>query len=133
MANSIEGRVPFLDHRIVELCFQIPDEIRFVNKQLKGLLKHTMRGILPEEILHLPKAGFTGPTKHWINTSLKESIYRNIVEDTIPFFKEYLDINTIKSVINNNERNGRYSETLFLLYIFSLWYKRHLEGREIAA
>lgn len=129
MAVSLEGRVPLLDHRIVELCFQIPDEIKFKDGKLKWLLKDTFKEILPNEILNLPKAGFSGPTWVWVNGVLKESIYNTLVEDPIDFYKEYIDISVIKYAIDNVAHNKSYAEILFSLYIFSLWYRCHVQYR----
>jgi asparagine synthase (glutamine-hydrolysing) len=132
MAASLEGRVPLLDHRIVEMCFEIPDKIKFRNGQLKGVLRDTLKDIIPYEILHLPKAGFAGPLNHWINRSLKESMYEHLVESPISFYQEYLHMEVIKSALDNIEKNWKCSGTLFALYIFSLWYKVHIEGQGIS-
>jgi len=132
MAASLEGRVPLLDHRIVEMCFEIPDKIKFRNGQLKGVLRDTLKDIIPYEILHLPKAGFAGPLNHWINRSLKESMYEHLIESPISFYQEYLYMEVIKSALDNIEKNWRCSGTLFALYIFSLWYKVHIEGQGIS-
>ena len=131
MAVSIEGRVPLLDHRLVETCFQIPDSIKFVDGQLKGFFKTILKDIVPDEIINLPKAGFAGPTRHWINNSLKESMHRHLIDNPIPFYKEYFDMDVIKHALKDTDKNWRYSTTLFSLYVFCLWYKRHIEGQEI--
>jgi len=131
MAVSIEGRVPLLDHRLVETCFQIPDSIKFLNGQLKGFFKTILKDMLPDEIINLPKAGFAGPTRHWINNSLKESMHRHLIGSPISFYKEYFDMDAIKHALKDSDKNWRYSTTLFSLYIFCLWYKRHIEGQKI--
>lgn len=131
MAVSLEGRVPLLDHRIVEMSFKIPDKIKFKDNRLKGLLRDTLKGIVPDEILNLPKAGFAGPTKYWINNSLKKTMYKHLIENPIPFYKEYFNLEIAKKALDNNDKYWRYSQTLFSLYIFSLWYRKHIEGHEV--
>lgn len=131
MAVSLEGRVPLLDHRIVEFCFQIPDRIKFKQGRLKGLFRDVMKSVLPQEILHLPKGGFAGPTHAWITGSLKRSMREHLIEKPISFYREHLNISVIQEVLDNCERDHRYSETLFSLFIFCLWYKRHIEGEKI--
>ncbi len=131
MAVSLEGRVPLLDHRIVETCFRIPDRIKCKNGQLKGFFKDIMKNILPPEIFHLPKAGFSGPTHYWVNNSLRRSMYKHLVENPIPFYQEYLQKGAIKYALDTSNKHWFYSETLFSLYIFSLWYQKHVEGKEI--
>lgn len=61
MAVSLEARVPLLDRRIIEFSFSLPEEIRFYNGELKGLLRHAYRNILPDEILDRRKKGFGIP------------------------------------------------------------------------
>ncbi len=131
MAVSLEGRVPLLDHRVVEMCFRIPDSIKFKNGTLKWLLKNTLKDILPPEIHNLPKAGFAGPTWFWVNNLLKDSMRKCLVNNPITFFKENLNISVLKEALDNAKLTRLYSETLFSLYIFSLWYKRHVDGEEI--
>lgn len=61
MAVSLEARVPLLDRRIIEFSFSLPEEIRFHGDELKGMLRHAYRGILPDHILDRRKKGFGIP------------------------------------------------------------------------
>ena len=61
MAVSLEARVPLLDQRIIEFSFSLPEEIRFHGDELKGMLRHAYRGILPDHILDRRKKGFGIP------------------------------------------------------------------------
>lgn len=70
MAVSIEGRVPFLDHRVVEWAFAIPGSEKLPGVNLKDLLKRWLVGVLPDEILSRPKWGFGAPLSHWMNERL---------------------------------------------------------------
>ncbi len=75
MATSLEGRSPFLDHELLELTAQIPDNLKikgFQNK--KYILKKTLEGIVPDEILYRPKKGFGVPLDDWFRHDLKEYI-----------------------------------------------------------
>lgn len=65
MAHSLEARVPFLSRKLIEFAFQLPERFLYKNGQLKGGLKYASRHLLPEEILHRPKQGFSVPIKHW--------------------------------------------------------------------
>src|SRR5205085_4605986 len=58
MACSIEGRLPLLDHRLVELAFQIPGRYKIRGRSLKRVLKRAVRDIVPAEVLMRPKHGF---------------------------------------------------------------------------
>jgi asparagine synthase (glutamine-hydrolysing) len=132
MAVSLEGRVPMLDHRVVEFCYSVPDSVKFRNGKLKGLLKSTLQGVLPDEIMHLPKSGFAGPIRYWIEKHLIKSMFEHLIEDPLPFYREYLNIGIIKEALFYRERYWRFLPTLFSLYIFNLWYRKHIEGQEVS-
>ena len=61
MANSLEARVPLLDRRIIEFSFSVPEKIRYHGNELKGMLRHAYRNILPDHILDRRKKGFGVP------------------------------------------------------------------------
>ena len=66
MAWSIESRVPFLDKRLAELAFSMPSNIKFKNGLTKYILRKSMKGKVPEEILwRKDKLGFPVPLKEW--------------------------------------------------------------------
>jgi asparagine synthase (glutamine-hydrolysing) len=131
MAVSLEGRVPMLDHRVVEFCYSVPDSVKFRNGKLKGLLKSTLQGVLPDEIMHLPKSGFAGPIRCWIENHLIKSMFEQLVDNPLPFYREYLNVGIIKETLILRERYWRFLPTLFSLYIFNLWYRKHIEGQEV--
>jgi asparagine synthase (glutamine-hydrolysing) len=132
MAVSLEGRVPMLDHRVVEFCYSVPDSVKFRNGKLKGLLKSTLQGVLPDEIMHLPKLGFAGPIRYWIEKHLIKSMFEHLIEDPLPFYSEYLNIGIIKETLLYRKRYWRFLPTIFSLYIFNLWYRKHIEGQEVS-
>jgi asparagine synthase (glutamine-hydrolysing) len=66
MAKSVEGRVPFLDHRVVEFALGLPDELKVSRGVTKRILREAMRGILPEEIANRKdKIGFAASEREW--------------------------------------------------------------------
>lgn len=67
MATSIEGRVPFLDHKLVEFALQIPDHLKFKNQETKYILKKACEGIIPNEIIYRKKMGFSAPIVRWFS------------------------------------------------------------------
>jgi len=70
MAVSVEGRVPFLDHRMVEAALAIPPQVRTPGGRQKGLERSLAARFLPEEILTAPKQGFASPVPTWIKAGL---------------------------------------------------------------
>ncbi len=73
MANSLEVRVPFLDHEICEFIFQLKTEVYFRKNETKHLLYQNIKNHFPDEILHRKKQGFVGPDKYYMNMAWYES------------------------------------------------------------
>lgn len=71
MQHSLEVRVPFLDHKLVEFCSTIPSEIKMKWFKKKYLLKKAVADLLPKEVINHRKQGFVGPTSRWLQTDLK--------------------------------------------------------------
>ncbi|MCB2067496.1 MAG: asparagine synthetase B, partial [Erythrobacter sp.] len=70
MAVSLEAREPLLDHRLVEFCAMLPDNLRVRGRQGKWLLKKAMGRYLPEDVLYRPKQGFVTPIAEWLRGPL---------------------------------------------------------------
>jgi asparagine synthase (glutamine-hydrolysing) len=75
MSHSLEVRVPFLDHPLVELMAQIPPQYKTSLWSKKILFKHALRKLLPASILHRKKLGFSVPLGLWLRTDLKPMMY----------------------------------------------------------
>ncbi|MDC0253301.1 asparagine synthase (glutamine-hydrolyzing) [Bacteriovoracales bacterium] len=130
MGASIEGRTPFLDHNLVETCFTLPQDILFHKKQLKPVLKESMRPYLPQELFNQKKKGFAGPIHHWMKNGLLKVIQKNFSFRPSFFLKENLNTSLI-SKIKDNDLNPGVSQLIFALFIFNLWSLRHMEGEEL--
>jgi asparagine synthase (glutamine-hydrolysing) len=70
MGVSLEARVPFLDHRIVELAMSIPTATKVRGGELKRVLKAAVRGVIPQDVLDRPKQGFGVPIVEWFDQGL---------------------------------------------------------------
>jgi len=86
MYHSLEVRVPFLDHPLVELMARIPTEYKISARGKKTLLRGAFRGLLPGAILNRKKLGFSVPLALWLRT------------DLAPLMREVLSIDEIKRV-----------------------------------
>jgi asparagine synthase (glutamine-hydrolysing) len=71
MAHSLEVRVPLLDHKLVEYLMGVPDSYKRPNGTPKPLLVESLSGLLPQDVVHRPKQGFTLPFVHWMRTALR--------------------------------------------------------------
>ncbi|MDZ7307155.1 MAG: asparagine synthase C-terminal domain-containing protein, partial [candidate division KSB1 bacterium] len=74
MANSIEIRVPFLDHRLVEFALQMPQALKYKNGEKKYILKQALRGLVPDEFLDRTKQGFCVPLREWAGSMMQDKI-----------------------------------------------------------
>ncbi|RJQ17641.1 asparagine synthase (glutamine-hydrolyzing) [Candidatus Woesearchaeota archaeon] len=76
MSASTELRVPFLDHRIVEFAFQLPNALKIKHAQTKHLVREAMKGILPEEVRTRQKIAVVTPQQEWFKNELKSELER---------------------------------------------------------
>lgn len=119
MSNSLEGREPLLDHRLIEYLAQVPNSIKYKNNQGKYLLRKILYKYLPKEIIDKPKAGFQIPLNDWLCSELKDLVEKylneNKLDDTIFNVKEVLKI---KSELFNKKNVG--TKVWFIL-MFQMW------------
>ena len=99
MANSIEGRYPFLDHRVIEFCMSLHPDLKLKILNEKYLLKKMMKGRLPDQILNRPKQAYRAPIKSAFNPDnmpeyLKEMISEQKINETAIF--NYNHVNSLK-------------------------------------
>ena len=125
MAHSLEAREPFLDHRIVEFARRLPAAFKYRDGETKYLLRRLLAKHLPEEIVRLPKRGFTVPLKRWLRDELRDEVMETV--RGTPVLAELLP--GVASVTETFYRTGRRTRELWLLYLFALWHRHHLEGR----
>jgi asparagine synthase (glutamine-hydrolysing) len=78
MAHALEVRVPFLDHRLVEYVLGVGDDIKYPHTP-KELLTSAVGDLLPHEVVHRPKMGFTFPWAVWMRNELKSFCYENLL------------------------------------------------------
>ena len=125
MAVSIEARVPFLDHRLVEFAIQIPESLKIKHGVPKYILKKAAEGILPNNIIYRRKQGFAAPAIEW----LRNGKLSPIAEDTIlrsGLMKENLFRKKFIKRLFEEHRSGKAnrSQHLWSLLVVSLWYDR---------
>ena len=124
MAHSVEGRVPFLDSRLVELALQITTNIKLKNWTLKYVLKKAVEGIIPDEIISRKKQGFAAPMSEWFRPETKTAdrmvgIIRNSkIKERGLFNYDYIEKIIRAHQFENVENNFR----LWNLVTLSLWY-----------
>jgi len=122
MANSLELRVPFLDHKVLEFAARLPTNYKLKGFTTKYILKKAFHNRVPDEILNRKKTGFPVPSGMWFRNDLKDFIYDILLNDkTIQ--RGYFEKNTIQKMIKLNSENNNYSKEIFSLLILELWYR----------
>ena len=99
MANSLEVRVPFADYKIVEYAFNIPNNIKLLNGREKGLLRKSLEGILPEEIIYRKKSPYP-KTHNPIYTDMVCNKMNRILSDSSSPILDIIDKNTVKNIVD---------------------------------
>lgn len=119
MLNSLEARVPFLDHQLVPLVLSLPEKYKLRRLTTKWLLKKIASDYLPEKIVRRPKRGFTIPISKWIK---KSDLIRQFLTNRGYYEHNLLSYAYVQDLfnahINNEEDNARH---LWLVFIFNYW------------
>jgi asparagine synthase (glutamine-hydrolysing) len=132
MATSVEARVPFLDHKLVEFAMTIPQGVKFKNGQTKHILKRALKGVVPDSVLARKKKGFGAPIKEWMLDRLGGFVEDAVIKSSLGR-RELFDYAYIENILREH-RTGRVNYSFFLwsLLNLSLWYEHWIEGKDIA-
>jgi asparagine synthase (glutamine-hydrolysing) len=127
MANSLEARSPFLDHKLIEFAASLPENIKLQGFGTKSLLKKVAARLVPREVIYRPKMGFGVPMGKWFRGEMKDfmrgvllsekSLKRGVVrpENIERYVKEHIA--------------GEYDHSfqLWTLLMLELWYQRFID------
>jgi asparagine synthase (glutamine-hydrolysing) len=128
MSVSLEGREPFLDHRVIEWAAQLPMEYKYNKGEKKYILKQIVHKYIPQSMMDRPKMGFGIPIANWLSNDLK------------PFVDHYFDGEYIRkqNIFNNEEiqriKNSFYTgrveraEKIWYLLMFQMWYDKWINN-----
>jgi asparagine synthase (glutamine-hydrolysing) len=128
MANSLEARSPFLDHRLVEFCAALPSTYKLRGRTSKWLLRQLMRDRLPAEILTRPKMGFGVPVGEWLRGEL-----RPLLEDTVlssaALNRGYFRPQAVQSLVDDHvSRRADHTSHIWALLMLELWFREFVSG-----
>lgn len=123
MGSSLEARVPFLDHRLVELSFRMPVHYKVNRFRGKYIIKKIAEKYLPREIVHRKKVGFTVPIGGWLRQELKELLIDNLLQSG-SFCSTYIMRKDIERLITDHIESKRDNhKKLWILLNLELWNK----------
>ncbi|NQT19885.1 MAG: asparagine synthase (glutamine-hydrolyzing) [Planctomycetes bacterium] len=123
MATSIESRVPFLDHELVEFCASLPTCLKLNGKIGKHVLRRAMDGLLPESILTRKKMGFPVPLRVWFADAFNKSA-RELLTDPGARSSAIFDPQAVHRILDEHMSGRRdWSEQIWLMINTELWLK----------
>jgi asparagine synthase (glutamine-hydrolysing) len=127
MANSLEVRCPFLDHELVEYAASIPSWLKRDALGGKLILKKTVTGLIPEQILYKRKTGFGVPLARWFRTDLAEMLRETLLDDQSAkrcFFHPWF---LHKIVQEHMEGKRDWSNRLWAFLFLELWFREFID------
>lgn len=118
----MEGRVPFLDHQLVEWGMAIPEKYKIKNKNHKYILKQALRGTIPDEVIDRKKEGFALPFSEWCEGKFGVYMKKNIEQlaENSGFFNAL----EVKKYMHEN-RGDNFA--IWALFVLSLWWQRYVQ------
>jgi asparagine synthase (glutamine-hydrolysing) len=127
MAASIESRVPFLDHKLVEFAARLPVNMKLRGLTTKYILRRAMRDRLPKEILTRRKMGFPVPVGAWLrgpfNHVADEYVLGERARERGIFNHDF-----VRELVSRHKAGENHSERLWMLINFEIWQRRFIDG-----
>lgn len=128
MATSVESRVPFLDHKLVEFTCSLPERLKLRGGTTKYILREAMKGILPEPILSRSKMGFPVPIASWFRGA-----YRSVIEEYVlserPMNRGIFNADFVRQLVTRHQSGAEnHDERLWALVNFEIWQRQFIDG-----
>jgi asparagine synthase (glutamine-hydrolysing) len=125
MWHSLELRVPFIDHTLVEFCARIPPDLKIVRGQKKHLLREAARPLLPASVLNHRKQGFASPMAAWLRGSLKEFVGKALRPSEIERSGVLVPAAVQGQLEAHDDRRALNDKQIFAVLMFQRWWTRH--------
>lgn len=132
MATSIESRVPFLDHKLVEFTARMPDRMKLRGGTTKFVLRESMRGVLPDRILSRSKMGFPVPIGRWFRGPFKTVIDEYVLSDRA-LGRDIFEPDFVRRLVSLHQSGEDHSERLWALLNFEIWLRQFVDGDQSSA
>jgi asparagine synthase (glutamine-hydrolysing) len=126
MANSLEGRSPFLSKEMLEFAPALPDEYKIKNTYTKRILRELSKEYLPDELINQPKRGFEIPLKKWIENDIKDIVF-DYISPSNSYSKELINKDFIDNLLNKKVlvSSEQRAKMLWTLLSLEIWYKNY--------
>jgi asparagine synthase (glutamine-hydrolysing) len=131
MAASVESRVPFLDHKLVEFSTALPDRLRLRGWTTKYVLREAMRGLLPESILRRRKMGFPVPLGRWFRGAFRP-LLDEFVTGRRAAARGLFQAGYLARLVQEHANGAAdHTERLWALVNFEMWQRHFLDGEPL--
>jgi asparagine synthase (glutamine-hydrolysing) len=128
MATSIESRVPFLDHKLVEFAARVPSRFKIGRSSGKQLVKSALTQELPESIRHRKKMGFPVPYDQWLRTDFAPDIKAVLLSDRARD-RDWFQPRAIETLLADHfDGRANYGRQIWALWNLELWARACLDG-----
>jgi asparagine synthase (glutamine-hydrolysing) len=128
MAASIESRVPFLDHKLVEYTAKLPRRMKIRGRgETKWILREAMRGILPAEILNRPKMGFPVPVGKWFRNEFRHIVDEYVVHERA-LSRGIFNADFVREIVSRHNAGENHDQRLWFLVNFEMWQRQFIDG-----
>jgi len=130
MANSLELRVPLLDHKVLEFAAALPADLKVRGFTTKYLVKRALGRRVPKPILDRRKVGFPVPYESWLRKDMRDWVH-DLLFDRVTTARGYFDTKSVEQLLARDERLGGYSKEIFCLAVLELWHRVFLGARDV--
>ncbi|MBA3356869.1 MAG: asparagine synthase (glutamine-hydrolyzing) [Pyrinomonadaceae bacterium] len=127
MATSVESRVPFLDHKLVEFTCALPQRLKLRGSTTKYILRQSMKGLLPEEVLSRPKMGFPVPIGSWFRGPYAWVLDEYVLSERATS-RALFNSDFVRSLVKRHQVGENHSERLWALVNFEIWLRQFFDG-----
>jgi asparagine synthase (glutamine-hydrolysing) len=132
MAASIESRVPFLDHKLVEFSARLPERMKLRGATTKYVLRESMKGLLPAEILKRPKMGFPVPVGSWFRAEHAGVVDEYLLSERA-LDRGIFDPVFVRTLVARHQAGENHAERLWALVNFEMWQRQFFDNDRSAA
>jgi asparagine synthase (glutamine-hydrolysing) len=125
MSFALEGRVPFLDHRVVEFGLSLPDRLKIGQGQPKIFLRRWAERYLPKDHLYQKKKGFSVPVREWLRGDFLDQLEQKLAGNSA--VNDWFDTSRLPALFQVQRNKGGASREIFCLLQFAIWHKLFIE------
>jgi asparagine synthase (glutamine-hydrolysing) len=130
MAASLESRVPYLDHQVVEQAMQIPGDQRMKRWQTKLVLREALRQLVPQAVLTRPKMGFPVPFGSWMRGAFRSTLDEYVLGPRA-LDRKLFRPETVRRIVDEHVTGTRsHGDRLWLLVNLEMWLRMAVDGEE---